>query len=140
MVKGASRSAEDTMMHGLEIAWASIQVLAAIVMWLSIVLFVAKSLWNLGVPYAMVHEALKHPEDKHGWSLFILLDLGLFVIGALTSVLAGSYAPINVSTMLICGVGVILGCYVHLIAVMFIGGYVFGLFPKNGQRTDPPPQ
>jgi hypothetical protein len=128
------------MMDMVESAWAFIQVLAAILMWVSIAVFVFKSLWNLGVPYAMIHEALKRPKNKHGWSLFILLDLGSLTMAVVTSALAGRYAPINTLTMAICGAAVIIGCYVHLIAMMFIGGYVFGLFAKNGQNGDPSSQ
>jgi len=122
------------MIHVLEVVWTTIQVLAAIMMWLCIALFVVKSLWNLGVPYAMIHEALKHPKNRHGWSLFILLDLGVLAIALVACVIAGKFAPTETLNMLVCGVGVILGCYVHLIVVMLIGGYMFGLFPKNSQH------
>jgi hypothetical protein len=124
----------------LQTVWAIVQVLAAIVMWVSIALFVLKSLWNLVVPYAMIHEALNQPQNKHGWSLFILFDLGLLAMALIGSAFADGFAPTNTWTMALCGFGLFVVCYAHLIAIMLIGGYLFGLFPKNNQGAKSPPQ
>jgi hypothetical protein len=110
----------------------SINILSYVIMWLSLAVFLAKSLWNFGVPYAMIHEALRRPENKHGWSLFILLDIGLLGLAVLSSALAGDYRTIGPRTLVVYGLGSIVLSYINMYIVLLTGGYIFGLFPKNG--------
>jgi hypothetical protein len=136
--KGIIGQQKIQMMDAIQVPWAIVQLLAAVVMWVSLALFAVKTLWNLGVPYAMIHEALVRPRDRHGWSLFILFDIGMLVLALITTALAGQYAAASTWTIVIFGVGAIATSYVHLIAVLLVGGYAFGLLQKNRRDNDPP--
>ena len=91
-------------------------------MWTAGVLFAVKAVWNLLVPYAMINEALRHPDSKHGWSLFILLDIGLLLIALAGSALAGESASFSVATIARCGAICVPLSYLHLFVVLFLFG------------------
>lgn len=108
-----------------------IQFLCLTIMWVCLALFALKTLWNLGVPYAIIHEALRRPKEKHGWSIFVLLDLGLLIIAIITSALSGHEGILTSWKIMMYGVVCIVISYIHMVAVLLIGGYVFSLFPAQ---------
>ncbi len=113
---------------------ALLQVFSAMVMWTLLALLVAKTVWNIGVPYAMVREALRSPDKKHGWSVFILLDVVLLALAMIASHLAGESGPLGVWRIAIYGLGAITLSLVHLVIVLLLSGYLLGLFTRNDSR------
>ncbi len=120
-----------------QILWAIVHLLAAAIWWIAVVLFIAKTVWNFGVPYAMIHEALWRPERKHGWSIFILLDVGLLVIALAASTLAGDYVHLGAWYTGLLGLSAIIATYVHIISVLLLA-VMLGLIPKNGSKDAAP--
>jgi hypothetical protein len=103
-------------------------------MWTGIALFLLKTLCNFLVPYAIIWEAVVRPEKKHGWSIFILLDVGLLVLTVITSAVAGQRGMLSPSRIALYGLGAIVVTYVNMISVLLVGGctlWLFGLLPKD---------
>jgi hypothetical protein len=102
-------------------------------MWASITLFLLKAVWNVGVPYAMIWEAVRNPRKRHGWSIFVLLDVVLLVVATVTSVIASQEGIVSPSRILLYGASAILASYLHIAIVLLVGGYILGLFPHGNQ-------
>ena len=119
------------MMEVTQVVRVLLQWLVTIAMWTSIVLFVLKTVWNFGVPYAIVREARQHPNEKHGWSVFVLFDVGLLVLAVMASALAGKQGLLGPWRLALYGLGTIVASYVHLGVVLLVLGYTMGLFREK---------
>ena len=106
-------------------------------MWVGIGVLILKTLWNFGVPYAMLHEAKVHPERKHGWSLFILLDIGCLLLALIASTFAAqSLVDVSTGTIALYGVVAIFASYFHLFIALFVAGFIKWCFSKKNQGDD----
>jgi hypothetical protein len=110
------------------------ETIGNVIVWIALMVFGLKTLWNIGVPYAMIRSALKHPESRHGWSLFIMLDLGLLAMATIGSLIARDAAVLSIMSIAAYGILIIVAMYLHLAVVLFVGGYLFDLFPKQGNQ------
>jgi hypothetical protein len=119
----------------VEFLWTIVQLLSSIVLWISIVLFLLKTLWNLCVPYAIIREALQRPRERHGWSMFVLFDIALLVLAVAASALGGQLAVLSPWQIGLYGLGTIIASYVHLAIVLLLLGSLLGLFPKDDQNN-----
>lgn len=117
-----------------QLLWTVIQLFGAAIMWTCAALFLAKTLWNFGIPYAIIHEALRRPEHKHGWSIFILLDIGLLLSAVVGAGLAGDYQIAGPARLGLYGLGAIAASYIHMISVLLLGGYIFSLFASDDHQ------
>jgi hypothetical protein len=111
-------------------------ILAAAVMWSSLVLFVLKVLWNLCVPYAAIHEGIRHPENAHSWSLFTFIELALLLLATISCALGNQHGAISCARLGAYGLCAIFITYVHMMVVGAIALHCLGPFPKHPTDRD----
>ena len=110
--------------------------LAAAVMWSSLSLFVLKVLWNLCVPYAMICEGIRHPENAHSWSLFTIIELGLLLLAAIGCALGNWHGAISCARLGVYGLFAIGITYIHMSVVCAVAQHALGPFPKYVRDRD----
>ena len=106
------------------------RLLAATVMWSSLSLFVLKIIWNLCLPYAMIHEGIRHPENADSVSLFTFLEIGL-LLGHNRPRLGGWQGPIRTAQLGVYGVCAIFVTYINMIVICSVARYKLGPFPTH---------
>jgi hypothetical protein len=107
------------------------RLLATAVMWSSLSLFVLKIIWNLCLPYAMIREGIRHPENAHSVSLFTFLEIGLLLLATIGCALGGWQGPIRTAQSGVYGVCVVFITYINMIVSGFVACYKLGPFPTH---------
>ncbi|OAI52305.1 hypothetical protein AYO44_04655 [Planctomycetaceae bacterium SCGC AG-212-F19] len=115
----------------LELFGSILTSVLIVIMWMSIGFFLLKTAWNFAVPYAIIREAVYEPENRHGWSIFILFDLAFLLLGIIASALSGQQETLRPLNIAIIGVGCILASYIHMAVVLLLLGSWLNLFPKE---------
>lgn len=116
--------------------WSILQMASFVVMWGCIALLILKTFMNFCVPYAMIREALQRPKQRHGWSLFILLDIALVFLASIASLAAGETGLVSPWRILIYGACAIIASHIHLFVVLF-GAGCMGWFSQLDKKEKP---
>ena len=102
------------------------------IFWLFAVFLLLKVLWNVAVPYVLVVRGYKsRAAQSKGISLMPLLDVVLMAACVTLAFGAGAAWPFGAKEVLVAGIAILLGSYVHLFVAGAIASWIARVLRKR---------